>query len=204
VDLRAPLVAIAAFCACCGGIATSDPINPGGTNAPDAAVGLWCTGDVGAGCTTSSDCVSLVARPCCGAYRVVGAATLAMCAADSAPACPRTPCTTPPFAYATDDGRAARTLTETRVQCENGGCRTSAQCDDAMPCANDSICVRTCGSAWCTRIPAGCVIGSDACARQVCDGVIGIWLSDRATACMIPCIVGVGIADAEVGDTGIH
>jgi hypothetical protein len=84
----------------------------------------------------------------------------------------------------------------------SGGLDGSAQCDDTTLCSNDSVCVVTCGSAWCKRIPPGCVIGSDACSLQLCDGVIGTWLNDRVTACMIPCIVG--LTDAGVGDAGIH
>jgi hypothetical protein len=111
-----------------------------------------------------------------------------MCTADTATACPGAQCALPEIPYATDDGRGARTLSKTRVECENGKCRTSAQCDDTLPCAADSACVHVCDWAWCKRIPAGCAIGSQECADQLCGGPFGDWMNDREAFCITPCI----------------
>jgi hypothetical protein len=167
VDLRAPLVVVATFCTYCGGIAISDPNDPGGSGGsgnpdgsapaspdpPGSNVVLACAGNFDAECATYDDCVSLVAPLCCGAYRVIGAPKLAMCTAGAAPACPGAQCAATTLPYATDDGRAAATLDDTRVRCENGKCRTSAQCYPTVPCAAGSVCVAMCDWAWCNRIP---------------------------------------------------
>jgi hypothetical protein len=56
------------------------------------------------------------------------------------------------------------------------------------PCINGEVCVHVCFGASCKRIPAGCVIGSQACGLQVCNGSFDTWLNDREIECMAMCI----------------